>query len=85
MTQETITVYGITAAEVEIALHDSFYGIFGNTTSSRIARRDCYEAVRKHLKSNGTDYNWFIIDTAESVNTDGTPTPYQAEITYSYE
>ena len=75
------TVEGPTAYAVERAERASFYGIHSTTRpEAGTAHRLICDAVTAFLDANGIDYYGYRIMDAHSVNTDGTPTPYRAEV-----
>lgn len=82
----TITVTGLRAAAIIQANSASFYGINSLSATSpaiiagQIAAR---AAVRDYLASAGIPWNAFDIVGAETIDTNGTPTPYAAKVAFT--
>jgi len=85
MKKETIEVIGPTAAMVLQAYHSSFYGIHGDGIDCAKARKACYDRVSAYLDNVGIKWNSLSLIWAKPIDTDGTKTPYKAEITFTYD
>lgn len=79
-TRFSFTVEGSAAHAVENAQRASFYGIHGNTPEAAQAQREIQEAVTAWLDVHAPRWSAYYVESAEAINTDGTPTPYRAKI-----
>ena len=80
MTISTI-ITGLAAAAVEQANRASFYGIHGNKPECSAAMRAITPHATDAVEAVCPDWNGYIIRKAHTIDTDGTKTPYMAEIT----
>lgn len=74
------TVEGSAAHAVENAQRANFYGIHGNTREAAHAQREIQEAVTAWLDENAPAWMAYYIESAEAIDTNGTPTPYRAKV-----
>lgn len=76
----TFDIAGPVAALVEQAEHASFYGIHAGTREAGQARRAIIDAVTPIINGLDALACSLYIRQARSASTEGTPTPYRAEI-----
>lgn len=74
------TVEGSAAHAVENAQRANFYGIHGNTREAAHAQREIQEAITAWLDVHAPVWIAYYIESAEAIDTDGTPTPYRAKV-----
>ena len=79
-TRFSFTVEGSAAHAIENAQRASFYGIHGNTREAAKAQREIQEAVTAWLDVHAPSWSAYYVESAEAVDTDGTPTPYRAKV-----
>lgn len=79
-TRFSFVVEGSAAHAVENAQRANFYGIHGNTREAAHAQREIQEAVTAWLDVHAPAWTTYYIESAEAIDTDGTPTPYRAKV-----
>lgn len=76
----SFTFEGSAAHAVESAQRANFYGIHGNTREAAHAQREIQGAVTAWLDVHAPAWTAYYIESAEAMDTDGTPTPYRAKV-----
>ena len=81
----TVTVTGLPAADIELANRANFYGIkklFPSVPECVAGAIAAEKAVSEALTRSGIAWDSFDLLRARSIDTEGTPVPYKAEIDF---